>query len=135
AALLLEGPDGEPPVRRPIELDEARAHVMEKGRRVLGAERIIGVEIALPRQMLAGGLVIVDTPGVGGLGSAHAAGSLAAIAMADAVIFVTDASQDRTRSDLAFARQANGLCRTVVCVLTKTDFYPAWRRVRDLNEG
>src|SRR4030095_7873614 len=92
AALLLEGPDGEPPVRRPIELDEARAHVMEKGRRVLGAERIIGVEIALPRQMLAGGLVIVDTPGVGGLGSAHAAGSLAAIALAGDGIFVSGGS-------------------------------------------
>src|SRR4029453_5640359 len=49
AALLLEGPDGEPPVRGPIELDEVRAHVMEKGRPVLSAERIIGVEIALPR--------------------------------------------------------------------------------------
>jgi hypothetical protein len=135
AALLLEGPDGEPPVRRPIDLDDVRAHVMEKGRPDLSAERIIGVEIALPRQMLAGGLVIVDTPGVGGLGSAHAAGSLAAISMADAVVFVTDASQELTRSELDFVRQANDLCRTVVCVLTKTDFYPAWRRVRELNEG
>ena len=26
------------------------------------------------------------------------------------------------------------LCPTVACVLTKTDFYPAWRRIRDLDE-
>src|SRR6185436_12786473 len=44
AALLLEGPDGEPPVRRPIDLDDVRAHVMERGRPDLAAERIIGVE-------------------------------------------------------------------------------------------
>ena len=47
--------------------------------------------------------------------------------MADAVVFVTDASQELTRSELDFVRQARDLCRTVVCVLTKTDFYPAWR--------
>ena len=97
-------------------------------------ERVAGVEIQLPRKLLAGGLVLVDTPGVGGLGSAHAAASLAAISMADAVLFVTDASQELTRSELDFLRQARELCRTVVCVLTKTDFYPAWRTIRDLDE-
>ncbi|HEX6871030.1 MAG TPA: dynamin family protein, partial [Micromonosporaceae bacterium] len=85
--------------------------------------------------MLAGGLVIVDTPGVGGLGSAHAAASLAAIAMADAVVFVTDASQELTRSELDFLQRAQHLCSTVICVITKTDFYPAWRRIRELNQG
>jgi len=93
------------------------------------------VEIHLPRQLLAAGLVIVDTPGVGGLGSAHAAASLAAIAMADAVIFVTDASQELTRSEVDFVFQARDLCKTVVCALTKTDFYPAWRRIKELDEG
>jgi hypothetical protein len=78
-------------------------------------------------------MVLVDTPGVGGLGSAHAAASLAAIAAADAVIFVTDAAQELTRSEIEFLRQAYRLCRTVLCVLTKTDFYPAWRTIRDLD--
>src|SRR5262245_44484160 len=89
-------------------------------------ERVAGVEMWLPRQLLAGGLVLVDTPGVGGLGSAHAAASLAAIAIADAVVFVTDASQELTRSELDFLAQARKLCPTVLCVLTKIDFYPAW---------
>ncbi len=74
-------------------------------------------------------------PGVGGLGSAHAAAGLAAISAADAVLFVTDAAQELTRSELDFLEQARSLCSTVVCVLTKTDFYPAWRRIRDLDEG
>jgi len=128
--------DGDPPRREPIGLDDVRGYAVENGRPAQpSAERVAGVEIRLPRKLLAGGLVLVDTPGVGGLGSAHAAASLAAISMADAVIFVTDASQELTRSELDFVHQARQLCRTVVCVLTKTDFYPAWRKIRDLNEG
>jgi len=126
--------DGDPPSRSPIALDQVRAYAVEEGGG-RSADRIIGVEAHIPRKILAGGLVLVDTPGVGGLGSAHAAASLAAISMADAVIFVTDSSQELTRSELDFLRQARQLCRTVVCVMTKTDFYPAWRTIHQLNTG
>ena len=136
--------DTDPPRRESIEMDAVRDHVVERGGRTHDAGpvnadgsdrggRLVGVEIRLPRKMLAGGLVVVDTPGVGGLGSAHAAASLAAISMADAVIFVTDASQELTRSELDFVRQARDLCHTVVCVISKTDFYPSWRVIRDLD--
>lgn len=134
ASLLFEG---DPPRRQEIAMDDVRAHVLEAGRRppADGDERVIGVEVGLPRQLLAGGLVVVDTPGVGGLGSAHAAASLAAISQADAVLFVTDASQELTRTEVDFLHQAQRLCATMVCVMTKTDFYPAWRRIKELNEG
>ncbi len=132
ACLLLEG---DPPRRQEITMDDVRAHVLEAGRPLVSDERVIGVEVGLPRQLLTGGLVVVDTPGVGGLGSAHAAASLAAISQADAVVFVTDASQELTRTELDFLRQAQQLCATVVCVITKADFYPAWRRIVALNEG
>ncbi|HET6212295.1 MAG TPA: dynamin family protein [Micromonosporaceae bacterium] len=125
---------GDPPRRQEIELNDVRAFVSEGAERAADPEeRVAAVEVRLPRNMLAGGLVMVDTPGVGGLGSTCAAASLAAISLAHAVIFVTDASQELTRSELDFLRQARGMCSTVVCVLTKTDFYPAWRRIRDLN--
>lgn len=128
--------DGDPPRREAIALEQIRAHAVENGGGRSGAEgRVVGVDVHIPRKILEGGLVLVDTPGVGGLGSMHAAASLAAISMADAVIFVTDASQELTRSELDFVRQAQGLCRTVVCVMTKTDFYPAWRTIRELNQG
>ena len=52
--------------------------------------------IGVPSPVLAGGLVLVDTPGVGGLGSVHSAITMAALPMADAVLFVTDASQELT---------------------------------------
>lgn len=129
--------DGEPLRREPIGLEDIRRHVAEPDR--LGGEpgipdpRPVGVEVRLPRNLLATGLVLVDTPGVGGLGSAHGAASLAAISSANAVVFVTDASQELTRSELDFLAQARHLCQTVVCVVTKIDFYPAWRRIRDLD--
>jgi hypothetical protein len=127
--------DGDPPRRQPIEVSELRRYVIEGSAPVPGSERVAGVEVRLPRKLLETGLVLVDTPGVGGLGSAHAAASLAAIAMADAVVFVTDASQELTRSEVDFLHQARRLCSTVVCVITKTDFYPAWRKIRELNQG
>jgi hypothetical protein len=137
--------EGDPPRREAIPIDDVRRHVVESSAmgvrpgtpeaHVGRTERPVGVEIHLPRKLLGGGLVMVDTPGVGGLGSAHAAASLAAISMADAVVFVTDASQELTRSEVDFVRQARQLCRTVVCVMTKIDFYPAWRQIRDLNGG
>jgi gas vesicle protein len=131
--------DGDPPRREPVALDEIRGWITEDHDRARpgadGAGRLAGVEVRLPRKLLAGGLVLVDTPGVGGLGSAHAAASLAASSLADALLFVTDASQELTHHELQFLRQARDMCPTVVCVLTKADFYPAWRKIKALNEG
>lgn len=132
---------GDPPEREPIALDQVRRWVVEDD---LTADALVGpgtpeqkqpagVEVRLPRKLLAGGLVLVDTPGVGGLGSAHAAASLAAASMADALIFVTDASQELTRAEIDFLRKARELCPTVACALTKTDFYPFWRKIAGLN--
>ncbi|MDG4822729.1 dynamin family protein [Asanoa sp. WMMD1127] len=123
--------EGNPPRREQVDFADLRRHVVE-GHEGARASR---VDVTVPRKILSGGLVMVDTPGVGGLGSAHAAAGLAAISLADAVLFVTDAAQELTRSEVEFLRQARELCSTVVCVLTKIDFYPAWRRIRDLNAG
>ena len=136
ASLLLEAQ--ETPRRESITMAEVRRYVVERD----AAEpptgpadaRVTGVEVRLPRKILAGGLVLVDTPGVGGLASPYAAASLAAVSTADAVLFVTGAAQELTRSEVDFLRRARSLCPVVACVITKTDFYPAWRRIRELNE-
>jgi hypothetical protein len=129
AELLLAG---ETVRRRPIPVEEVRRHVVLEGGGVDPGE-VVGVQVRLPRALLSTGLVLVDTPGVGGLGSSHATASLAAISMADAVLFVTDASQELTRAEVNFLQQARHLCETVVCVVTKTDFFPSWRQIRDLD--
>lgn len=94
-----------------------------------------GVDVVIKRRILEDGLVLVDTPGVGGLGSAHATAALGALSVADAAIFLSDASQEFTATEMGFLSQALDMCPHVVCVMTKTDFYPAWRRVRELNEA
>jgi Dynamin family len=126
---------GEDAPREGIDLADLRKHVVEDGAGVGDPARVSGVEIRIPRSILAGGLVLVDTPGIGGLGSAHAAASLAAISLADAVLFVTSSAQELTRSEMDFLNRARGMCQTVACVVTKTDFYPSWRRIRDFDAG
>jgi hypothetical protein len=93
------------------------------------------IEVGVPRAVLAGGLVLVDTPGVGGLNSVHGAATRSALATADAVLFVTDASQELTAPEVDFLRQAVDACPNVACVLTKTDLYPEWRRIWEANRA
>jgi hypothetical protein len=139
AAVLFDpGGDGSDPTREPlreeIAVDQVARHVTEASDPT-GERRVASVEVSLPRKLLTDGLVIVDTPGVGGLGSAHSAATIGALPMADAVIFVSDASQEFTGPELEFLQTARRMCPNVVCVLTKTDFYPAWRKIRDLDVG
>jgi len=96
---------------------------------------VVGAKALLPRAILQDGLVFVDTPGVGGLASSHSASTLAALPTADAVILVSDASSEFTAPEVTFLRQALAACPTVALVLSKTDLFPDWRRVRDLDGG
>jgi Dynamin family len=136
----VEGPDGTPVEERAVrtdvpitELAEAVArHVVESfnpGNR----DRLHHVEVGVPRNLLNAGLELVDTPGVGGLNSVHGAATMAALPTADAVLLVSDASQEYTAPELEFLRQAVRLCPNVACVLTKTDLYPEWRRIAELD--
>ena len=106
--------------------------VSERGNpdNVRGVER---VDISLPHPLLAGGLAIVDTPGMGGLGAGHAASTLAFLPFADGLIFVSDASAEISEPEAEFLDRAGELCPNVAFALTKTDLYPAWRRIAELD--
>jgi hypothetical protein len=54
---------------------------------------------------------------------------------ADAVLLVSDAAQEYSGPELDFLRAAMELCPTVGCVVTKTDLYPHWRRIVELDKG
>jgi len=92
------------------------------------------LEVGVPSALLRDGLVLVDTPGVGGLGSTYASATMAALAMAHAVLFASDASQEYTGPELEFLAAARRACPEVVPVLTKVDVVPDWRTIRDRNE-
>ncbi len=126
--------DNKPPVVRTIRFDELPSYASEPPT-APDAHQVASVRVGLPRQLLGTGLIIVDTPGVGGLGSTHSAITIGALPSADAVLFVTDASQELTASEMEFLRTARALCPATVCVLTKIDFYPHWRRILELNKG
>ena len=96
-------------------------------------ERALAVDVQLPSELLRTGIELVDTPGIGGLGSAHGAITAAALPSADAVILTTDASQPLTRPEMELLAAAHKVCPTLVCVVTKIDLYPAWRKVVDLD--
>lgn len=46
---------------------------------------------------------------------------------------MTDASQELTEPEMRFLKQALERTPTAVCVVTKTDLYPQWRRIVELN--
>ncbi|MCD0451271.1 dynamin family protein [Actinocorallia sp. API 0066] len=91
------------------------------------------VEVTVRSETLARGLVLYDTPGVGGLVAGHGAVTLAALDRADAVLFVVSGTSELTASECAFLHRATDRVATVLFVLTQTDKYPSWRAVLDRN--
>jgi hypothetical protein len=129
-----DGPDPAEPEyeRTPIAVDDLAGHVSETGNPGNRAG-LSHVEVSLPATLLEGGLELVDTPGVGGLGSVRATTTLAALPGADAVLLVSDAAQEYTGAELEFCKHAVKLCPNLTCVLTKIDLYPEWRKIYALN--
>ncbi|MDR6415005.1 dynamin family protein [Pseudarthrobacter sulfonivorans] len=120
--------------RLPINIADLAAYVSERGNPG-NAKKLVAAEVFLPRKVLAGGLTVVDSPGVGGLGSTHTLTTLTALPTADAMLLVTDASQEYTEPEIRFLKQAMRITPSVVGVLSKTDLYPEWRRVAELDRG
>jgi hypothetical protein len=134
AAVFLAGDGAEAGVRVDVPVDQVAGYVTEAANPD-NAKGVRSVELGVPAPLLQRGLVLVDTPGVGGLGSAHATITLAALPMADAVLFVSDASQEYTAPELEFLATARRLCPFVVAVLTKRDVYGSWRDILELDRG
>jgi hypothetical protein len=119
-------------VSEEIPLERVQEYVTE-ATNPANERRVKSVEVGIPNPMLADGLVVVDTPGVGGLGSLHGTITIGALPIADGVLFVTDASQEFSDPELTFLRTARSMCPNLMAVLTKTDFYPAWRKILELD--
>ena len=90
---------------------------------------VLGVEVGLDHRLLSKGLVLIDTPGVGGLRAAHREVTLATLSRADALIFLLDPDAPLSRPEHAFLSEAAARISTVFFVLTKVDAYPAWEAI------
>jgi signal recognition particle receptor subunit beta len=116
----------------PIPPAQLSGYVSESGN-AGNHRRLRSVAVGLNRPLLSQGLVLVDTPGVGGIGATANASALSALPRSHAVLFVTDASQELTDAELRFLRAVQDLCPHVVVVLTKVDLYAHWEQIRDLD--
>ncbi|MEU4743571.1 dynamin family protein [Actinosynnema sp. NPDC023658] len=96
---------------------------------------VVRAEVGIPRALLDSGLVLIDTPGVGDLRPAHTASTFAALLQADAVLMVSDATAELTRSELELLKQVMTSCPNVTVVLTKIDISAQWRRVLERNRA
>lgn len=129
-----EGGDDAKVERQPIPIEDLAAYVSEQGNPG-NSKKLVAAEVYLPRKILTGGLTVIDSPGVGGMGSSHTLTTLTALPTADAMLLVSDASQEYTEPELRFLRQAMRITPSVAGVLSKTDLYPEWRRVADIDRG
>ncbi len=117
---------------RAVPIDQLAEFVSERGNP--GNERrIVVAEVSLPREILRGGLRLIDSPGVGGLDSTRSLSTLAALSAAHAVLLVSDASQEYTEPEVQFLRHALRISPNVAAVLAKTDLYPEWRAIESID--
>lgn len=72
---------------------------------VLDIDNTILVEFFYPAPFLKDGITIIDTPGIGGLDPRHAILTHMALPKADVIVFVTDAGEPMTESELKFYKE------------------------------
>jgi replication fork clamp-binding protein CrfC len=96
---------------------------------------VLRVAVTANSPLLKGGLVFVDTPGVGGHGQPHLSATLGLLPDADAMLMVSDTSQEFTEPEMTFIRQAFEICPVATIVATKIDLYPHWRQIVEADKG
>ncbi|WP_353649807.1 dynamin family protein [Nakamurella sp. A5-74] len=86
------------------------------------------IELAVPSALLDA-VVLLDTPGVGGLVPGHADLAAEAAAGATALLFVVDASAPFSQGEIGFLQSVTDRVDAVHFVVTKTDSYRGWREI------
>ncbi len=113
------GPEGEA-LQQQIAFAEVAGVASMQGDESL-REGVVAVELRVPHPLLARGLVLIDTPGVGGMSRGHRDLALAALSRADALLFTISAQEPVARTELEFLAEASERTDRVVLVVTKSD--------------
>lgn len=90
------------------------------------------IDVAGPVPLLER-MLVVDTPGVGGLDSMHGELAMEAASNATSLLFVVDASAPFIASELQFLRNMAERVETVQFALAKTDQFRGWREVLEAD--
>ena len=103
-----------------ISRDQIADFVTEQGNpRNRRAARLLRIQT--PNERLKDGLVLLDTPGAGGLNTAHTAITYAVLSSADVGIFVIDALTPLTVQELSMLETTAKLGARMLVVITKID--------------
>lgn len=132
ARIVLAGPNGEPETAD-VPVAELQTDLRQAPQ--AAGRDVLRVEVGAPSPMLQGGLTFIDTPGVGGHGQPHLSATLGLLPDADAILMVSDTSQELTEPEMRFVQQAHQICPVGVLLATKTDLYPHWREIVNANIG
>ena len=93
---------------------------------ILEIDNTILVELSYPSPFLKNGITIIDTPGIGGLDPRHANLTHMALPKADVIVFVTDACEPLTLSELDFYENKILSCsKQNVVLVNKSDILSA----------
>jgi len=133
AKLIVAGADGAEPDAIEIPIADIKTDLRRHP--AAGGRQVLRVAVTANSPLLKGGLVFVDTPGVGGHGQPHLSATLGLLPDADAMLMVTDTSQEFTEPEMTFIRQAFEICPVATIVATKIDLYPHWREIVDANKA
>ena len=131
AQLVVSNGDGEEPEVIPIPPSRVQTDLRRAPE--AGGREVLRVEVTAPSPLLKNGLAFVDTPGVGGHGQPHLSSTLGLLPDADALLMVSDTSQEFIEPEMIFIRQALEICPVATILATKTDLYPHWREIVDAN--
>jgi replication fork clamp-binding protein CrfC len=131
ARLIVAQPDGAEPEVIEIPMADIKKDLRRAPQ--AGGREVLRVEVTAASPLLNGGLAFVDTPGVGGHGQPHLSATLGLLPDADAILMLSDTSQEFTEPEMTFMRQAFEICPVAAIVATKTDLYPHWRQIVDAN--
>ncbi|MEJ2640557.1 MAG: dynamin family protein [Desulfosarcinaceae bacterium] len=95
--------------------------VTEKGN-AKNKRGIAEVQVDLPAPVLAGGVVMIDTPGIGSTYRHNTSATLNFLEQCDAALFLVSADPPITEAELAFLRQVSEKVPQLFFVLNKIDY-------------
>jgi replication fork clamp-binding protein CrfC len=133
AKLIVAGVDGDEPEAIEIPIADIKQDLRRHP--AAGGRQVMRVAVTADSPLLKGGLVFVDTPGVGGHGQPHLSATLGLLPDADAMLMISDTSQEFTEPEMTFIRQAFEICPVATIVATKIDLYPHWREIVETNKA
>ena len=85
------------------------------------AKRVAGVEVFLPSPLLADGMCLVDTPGLGSIFAGNTAATQAFVPQIDAAIIVVGADPPIAGEEMALVEEVSKHVRQLIVVLNKAD--------------